>query len=119
MVLTYIATEQNKHWLGYDTPTNVATQIVETSGPSGHNIEYLLRLSNFMHNEIPDAVDEHLFLLEKLVHELIEKRNIPLLSVMGDDPQAIRRDSHEETKRTLSFEYTSRIAERKLRCLNI
>lgn len=118
-VLVYVATPDNCHWLGEDTAENIAEQIVECCGPSGHNVEYLLRLADFIREEIPDVVDPHLFELEFLVLEKLNKRQIPLWSVMGVSPERIRRDSHEEIKRPPTFEFTSRIAERKLRCLNI
>ncbi|XP_018795776.1 PREDICTED: glutathione-specific gamma-glutamylcyclotransferase 1 isoform X2 [Bactrocera latifrons] len=118
-VLVYVATPDNCHWLGEDTAENIAEQIVNCRGPSGHNVEYLLRLADFIREEIPDVVDSHLFELEFLVLEKLHKRQIPLWSVMGVSPERIRRDSHEEIKRPPTFEFTSRIAERKLRCLNI
>ncbi|XP_011192811.1 glutathione-specific gamma-glutamylcyclotransferase 1 isoform X1 [Zeugodacus cucurbitae] len=118
-VLVYVATPDNCHWLGEDTSDNIAEQIVECRGPSGHNVEYLLRLADFMREEIPDVVDPHLFELEFLVREKLHKRQIPLWSVMGVSPDRIRRDSHEEIRRPPTFEFTSRIPERKLRCLNI
>ncbi|XP_039955886.1 glutathione-specific gamma-glutamylcyclotransferase 1 isoform X2 [Bactrocera tryoni] len=118
-VLVYVATPDNCHWLGEDTADNIAEQIVNCRGPSGHNVEYLLRLADFIREEIPDVVDTHLFELEFLVLEKLHKRQIPLWSVMGVSPERIRRDSHEEIKRPPTFEFTSRIAERKLRCLNI
>lgn len=105
--------------MGEDELENVAKQIVECEGPSGHNAEYLLRLATFMHEEIPEIWDEHLFQLETLVLSELRKRNIPLWSVMGMNRDRIRRDSHEEIRRPPSFEFTSRVPERKLRCLNI
>lgn len=117
--LVYIALPGNPHWLGGDANENIAKQIVARRGPSGHNVEYLLRLAQFMHDEIPDAIDEDLFELERLVLRELEIQKIPLWSVMGVTPERIRRDSHEEIKRPPTFEYTSRIPERKLRCLNI
>ncbi|XP_017475155.1 PREDICTED: glutathione-specific gamma-glutamylcyclotransferase 1 isoform X1 [Rhagoletis zephyria] len=118
-VLVYVATSENCHWLGEDTHDNIAEQIVECRGPSGHNVEYLLRLADFMREEMPDVVDQHLFELEFLVLEKLHQRQIPLWTVMGVSPERIRRDSHEEIKRPPTFEFTSRIQERKLRCLNI
>lgn len=72
-----------------------------------------------MHEEIPEIWDEHLFKLETLVLQELHKRNIPLWTVMGMNPDRIRRDSHEDIRRPPSFEFTSRVPERKLRCLNI
>ncbi|XP_054743513.1 glutathione-specific gamma-glutamylcyclotransferase 1 isoform X1 [Anastrepha obliqua] len=118
-VLVYVATPENDLWLGEDTLDNIAEQIVECRGASGHNVEYVLRLSNFIREEIPDVVDPHLFELENLVMEKLHKRQIPLWTVMGATPERIRRDSHEDIKRAPTFEFTSRIPERRLRCLNI
>ncbi|XP_068156209.1 glutathione-specific gamma-glutamylcyclotransferase 1 isoform X1 [Drosophila tropicalis] len=118
-VLVYVATPENIHWLGDGTLEHIAQQIVECRGPSGHNAEYLLRLAQFMHEEIPGVRDDHLFELERLVLEEIYRREIPLSSVMGRNPERIRRDSHEDIRRPPSFEFTSRIPETKLRCLNI
>lgn len=118
-VILYIATPTNSHWLGDDEPVKIAKQIVDASGPSGHNIEYLLRLAIFMREEIPHAVDEHLFELEKLVREEIIRRKICVHSVMGHQPQRIQRDYHETQHRNVTFAHSSRVPEKKLRCLNI
>ncbi|TDG49289.1 hypothetical protein AWZ03_004378 [Drosophila navojoa] len=118
-VLVYVATPENIHWLG-DAPLEViAHQIANSRGPSGHNAEYLLRLALFMHEEIPGVRDEHLFELERLLLEEIYRKEIPLSSLMGRNPDRIRRDSHEDVRRPPSFEFTSRIPDTKLRCLNI
>lgn len=118
-MLVYVATPENSHWLG-DAPLEViAHQIANSRGPSGHNAEYLLRLALFMHEEIPGVRDEHLFELERLLLEEIYRKEIPLSSLMGRNPDRIRRDSHEDVRRPPSFEFTSRIPDTKLRCLNI
>lgn len=118
-VLVYVATPENIHWLGDDPVEEIAQQIVSCRGPSGHNAEYLLRLALFMHEEIPGVRDDHLFELERLVLEELYRRQIPLSSVMGRNPDRIRRDSHEDIRRPPSFEFTSRVPDTKLRCLNI
>lgn len=118
-MLVYVATPENRHWLGEAPLAVIARQIVNCRGPSGHNAEYLLRLALFMHEEIPGVRDEHLFDLERLVLEEIYRKKLPLSTIMGRNPDRIRRDSHEDVRRTPSFEFTSRIPETKLRCLNI
>jgi cation transport protein ChaC len=118
-VVLYIATPSNNYWLGDDNPDKIAKQIVDASGNSGHNIEYLLRLAIFMREEIPHAEDEHLFILEKLVREEVIKRRICINSVMGLQPERIQRDHHETLYRNVTFAYSSRVPEKKLRCLNI
>lgn len=117
--LIYLATERNSQWLGEDSVPAIAKQVVESSGPSGHNVEYVMRLATFMREEIDGAVDEHLFELEQCVRKMLDRRQICLNSVMGSTPQRIRRDSYEEIRRPPSFEFTSRVPDVKLRCLNI
>lgn len=119
-VTVYIATDKNEHWLGDEQCVHhIANQIVESRGPSGHNVEYLLRLANFMRNEIPGADDDHLFTLEQLVSEKLKVKNIPLEDVMGENPRRIRRDSHELHRQPTTFEFASRVPETRLRCLNL
>ncbi|OCT68787.1 glutathione-specific gamma-glutamylcyclotransferase 1 [Xenopus laevis] len=65
LALVYIATPQNPRYLGPATEEEIAAQILACSGCAGHNIEYLLRLAEFMHNCCPDAEDKHLFLIEE------------------------------------------------------
>lgn len=120
-VMLYIATPRNTFWMGGSDECleEIALQIVNARGRSGHNIEYLLRLAQFMRDELPNAEDSHLFTLEKLVREEIMRRKICIFSVMGQQPPQIPRDFHESHRRQVTFAHTSRIPEKKLRCLNI
>lgn len=131
----YIATPTNKHWLGDAPLTEIASQIVECSGPSGHNVEYLLRLAGFMHEFVPEALDEHLFTLEFLVRSRIKEQNLCLKTLMGgapipaspprtpphelEDGEVDEAAGGEPFVRPDSFQYTSRVPPKKLRCLNI
>lgn len=119
--LLYIATEENNLWLGDSPLPKIAQEIVDSHGPSGHNVEYLLRLANFMRDELNGVIvdDEHLFDLEKLVKNLLDERKICVNSLMGRQPERIQRDTHEEIRRPTTFEFTSRVLDKKLRCLNI
>lgn len=119
--LLYIATEDNCHWMGEAPLNDIASQIVNCKGPSGHNVEYLIRLADFMRDDLKGAAvcDDHLFELEKLVRDLLAERNVCVSSLMGNTPERIRRDSHEEMRRPTTFEFTSRVPDTKLRCLNI
>lgn len=131
----YIATPSNKLWLGDAPLTDIASQIVECSGKSGHNVEYLLRLAGFMHESVPGAVDEHLFTLEFLVRSRIKEQNLCLKTLMGGSPISASpprtppqelEDADENgavggepAVRPDSFQFTSRVPPKKLRCLNI
>lgn len=120
--LLYVATDANGQWLGDGDCVQIARQIVDCRGASGHNVEYLLRLAYFMRDEVPGADDEHLFELEALVRGELARRGVSLADVMGAEPQRIRRDSYEEEaagRPPRSFEYVSRVPDVKLRCLHI
>lgn len=65
LALVYIATPQNPSYLGPASEEDIAAQIIVSSGRSGHNIEYLLRLADFMRYCCPQVEDEHLFSIEE------------------------------------------------------
>ncbi|XP_015124491.1 glutathione-specific gamma-glutamylcyclotransferase 1 [Diachasma alloeum] len=130
-VVIYIATNKNKHWLG-DAPIHaIAQQILESEGPSGHNVEYLLRLADFIHQFIPEAHDEHLFTLELIVRAKVKELNLCLKTLMGNREFHIQieidrdsdssdndvQDLQDDVPRRHSYHYTSRIAGKTLRCV--
>ncbi|KAK0082146.1 hypothetical protein PV325_011009 [Microctonus aethiopoides] len=134
-VLIYIATNNNKHWMGEAPLQTIAMQILECEGPSGHNAEYLLRLADFMHRYVPEAIDEHLFILEKIVRTQIKELNICINKLMGNrmfalelleiDEELVTGQNDEENNDNVpvnarpenSFEYISRVPTKLLRCL--
>ncbi|XP_030040668.2 putative glutathione-specific gamma-glutamylcyclotransferase 2 [Manduca sexta] len=114
--LLYIAVPENKHWLGAAPLPEIARQILECHGSSGPNAEYLLRLADFMREEIPEALDEHLFSLERLVRKFAGDMKICLRSLMGEAQE--RREEKVEAK-VPSNQFASRVPEKKLRCVNM
>ncbi|MCC5857534.1 MAG: gamma-glutamylcyclotransferase [Ectothiorhodospiraceae bacterium] len=66
--LVYIATEDNAAYLGPAPEQEIAAQIARSSGPSGANSEYLLRLAEAL-REL-DAEDSHVFALERCLRGL-------------------------------------------------
>ncbi|KAK7150299.1 hypothetical protein R3I93_011524 [Phoxinus phoxinus] len=62
--LVYIATADNPIYLGPASTEEIAGQIAVCKGKSGHNIEYLLRLAEFMRVSCPEVDDPHLFSIE-------------------------------------------------------
>ncbi|XP_043284361.1 putative glutathione-specific gamma-glutamylcyclotransferase 2 [Venturia canescens] len=135
-VIIYTATDQNEHWLGDASLHSIARQIFECVGPSGHNVEYLLRLADFMHYYLPEIHDEHLFTLEALVRARIKETNVCLVTLMGNRDYVITIDDHHNdlqdeeraqdenvrannAPRQNSFEYTSRVEQKQLRCIKM
>lgn len=59
---TYLATSDNPNYLGPAPLPTIAAQISRSHGPSGPNLEYLLRLAAALREQ--DAADEHVFALE-------------------------------------------------------
>ncbi|XP_066550633.1 glutathione-specific gamma-glutamylcyclotransferase 1 [Amia ocellicauda] len=64
LALVYIATSDNPIYLGPATSEEIAAQIVVSSGKTGHNVEYLFRLADFMRLYCPEVEDDHLFSIE-------------------------------------------------------
>lgn len=114
--LLYIAVPENRHWLGAAPLPDIAKQILECQGQSGPNAEYLLRLADFMREEIPEALDEHLFSLERLVRKFASDMKICLRTLMGEESQ----EEKAEVKAVVpSYQFASRVPEKKLRCVNM
>jgi cation transport regulator ChaC len=64
-VLVYLATPENPNYLGEAPLPEIADQIRGSRGPSGHNVEYVLRLAEAL-REI-GADDEHVYSLADLL----------------------------------------------------
>ncbi|RVE56153.1 hypothetical protein OJAV_G00233420 [Oryzias javanicus] len=62
--LVYIATPDNPLYLGPASPEQIGAQIASSRGKTGHNLEYLLRLAEFMRSSCPQVEDQHLFSVE-------------------------------------------------------
>ena len=71
-VLVYIATQSNPNYLGPSSAEAIAKQVVDSSGQSGHNSEYVLRLAKAMRDIAPEVEDAHLFCIEMKVTELMQ-----------------------------------------------
>ncbi|KAM6912409.1 glutathione-specific gamma-glutamylcyclotransferase 1-like [Xenentodon cancila] len=71
LALVYIATSDNPIYLGPASAKEIAAQISICRGNTGHNIEYLLRLAEFMRYHCPEVEDEHLFSIEAAVMNIV------------------------------------------------
>lgn len=91
--LLYVATPSNRLWLGDAPLCQIAQEIVECRGATGHNVEYLLRLAEYMRAAAPEADDDHLFALEQLVRHEIRQRRLCLDTLMGLTPKPAQADA--------------------------
>jgi len=71
-VTVFIASEDVEEYLGPQTMESIADVIAVSVGPSGKNTEYLLNLAVAMKKLVPDAEDDHLYGLEKMVRDRIK-----------------------------------------------
>ena len=63
----YIATDKNPNYLGPAPLADIAAQVRTSRGPSGHNLEYVLRLAEALRAMAAD--DPHVFALERLLRD--------------------------------------------------
>ncbi|KAL0127149.1 hypothetical protein PUN28_005434 [Cardiocondyla obscurior] len=70
----YIGEEDNPNFAGMESIDTIAKHILVSRGISGSNVEYLYKLASAMRSIAPGVQDEHLFVLEKVVKELEQKK---------------------------------------------
>merc|ERR1711982_161449 len=51
-VLLYVATPSNQHWLGHASSEHIANQVLESRGDKGHNVEYVLKLAEWIRDKL-------------------------------------------------------------------
>ena len=69
--LLYLATSSNPNYLGPASRDEIARQVLASSGPSGENLEYVLRLAEALREICPDLdakVEEALSLADRVRH---------------------------------------------------
>jgi cation transport regulator ChaC len=65
--LLYIATADNPNYLGPAPLDEIASQVRRSTGPSGSNVEYVLRLAESL--RAIEATDRHVFALERQLRD--------------------------------------------------
>jgi len=123
-VLVFVASPNSgPYWLGPADAQDIAEQVVSSSGPSGHNVEYVLKLAEWLHTTLPGVWDDHLFSIEVQVRLKVKQRGLCLQELMGEKQavvEAPRRDSQSNSPsaaRRGTFAYT---CEKKcLKCVKL
>jgi len=114
-VLVFVATSFSNYWLGPAEPHEIADQVVNSSGPSGHNVEYVLKLAEWLHKTLPEVWDEHLFSIEMQVRLKVKERRLCLQTLMGEsvemegevEVREVRQGDHSPNQhRRGTFAYT-------------
>ena len=136
-VLLFVATPSNEHWLGKGPLDQIAHQVVHSSGDSGHNVEYVLKMAMWQRHFLPDIPDHHLYTLEYHIRTLVDELNLDLASLMGqeltfaDDVQEEHtasmddlensddESSNRSKSRRTSGDFSSQVAQEDLRCVKV
>jgi len=86
-VLMYVATpslDANPLWLGDGPIKDIAHQVVHSSGQAGHNVEYVLKMAQWMRHTLPCVRDEHLYSLEYHIRKLVRHKGLDMSALMGE-----------------------------------
>nr|CCC91428.1 conserved hypothetical protein [Trypanosoma congolense IL3000] len=75
LCICYRATEENAEYLGEATEEAIAEQILDCTGMSGPNSEYLFNLAESLRKL--GTVDKHVFAIEAAAHRIITERGLP------------------------------------------
>jgi len=77
-VLLFMATPSNDLWLGSAPLEDIAEQVVHSSGNTGHNVEYVLKLAAWSRFALPNIIDDHLFQLEQHILNKVQEYGLAL-----------------------------------------
>merc|ERR1719402_965526 len=95
-VLVFVASPNSgPYWHGPASSREIAEQVVSSEGASGHNVEYVLKLAEWLHKAVPDAWDEHLFSIEMDVRRMVEERGLCLTTLMGEKVEGLMTATSE------------------------
>lgn len=79
--IVYHAVPGNELFLGEESSLEeIALEIATCRGEAGHNLEYLLRLTDWLREEAPEETDPHVFGIESHVRRLLGLCNLHILS---------------------------------------
>ena len=115
------------------------SQVVYSSGNSGHNVEYVLRLADWMRDKLPDIEDDHLYTIESHIRRIIQENNLCLKSMMqnekcrthsisdtsSDNEEKVECEdeiedvSSDTESASTTSKYSSKVLNKKLRCVKV
>lgn len=75
-ITLYLGDHDNENYAGPADIKTIAEQVYRSEGPSGTNIEYVLKLAYAMKLFFPHVEDDHLFSLEKELNNLINQNSL-------------------------------------------
>ena len=81
--LLFVATPDNKNYIGKASIEDIANQVVSSKGKAGYNVEYVTRLADFMRDNIPESNDKHLFDLDIHVRRILRETNVTVESLLS------------------------------------
>lgn len=82
-VLTFTALVDNALYLGPGDVDRLADDVISSSGSCGHNVEYVVRLAEYVRDYLPQDDDEHLFDLDRKVREKLFQRGLNVEKVIA------------------------------------
>lgn len=91
--LLFIATPASAHWLGPAPLDLIADQVLRCRGAAGHNVEYLIRLAEFLRSHAPESCDNHLEQLEQLVLSKADQLGVCLQTLMGRSSRPVTAET--------------------------
>ncbi len=101
---------------------------MECRGPKGHNVEYVLKLAEWIREVLPEVEDDHLFSIEKFIRAKVIERGLCLPSLMGDEDHeledvAFAEDSSDEDaegaerKKSKKSAFSTQVGHKCMRCV--
>ena len=81
-VLVFRASPGNPYYMGPAPVEDMAHQILACMGRTGHNVQYVTRLADFIRKHIPQDQDSHLFDLDRHLRAILQDNQAWLTDVL-------------------------------------
>ncbi len=90
--LVFMAVPENQQYLGEASIPELRDHIIGCRGASGHNVEYVTRLADYVRSYIPEETDPHLFELDSAIRSKLQQLNIPLHTLLRKENPEINNN---------------------------